>query len=142
VFGGWAGSGTVFFGGCSLRWRCWQSRDVSHRPAVEPLALIDRVVDVSLPDLRTLDKRCAAGQLTAVDYPRAAIAAIAETHRRVGDLRVDDGLAKRGLLVRHLVMPHMVEDGTAPQVTLQPVLRRQGGRARRSSCASIHNHGG
>jgi putative pyruvate formate lyase activating enzyme len=82
--------------------------------AVETLALLDGVVDVYMPDLKTLDERFAAEQLTAADYPQVATAAIAEMHRQVGDLLVDgDGLATRGLLVRHLVMPGMTADSGA-----------------------------
>jgi putative pyruvate formate lyase activating enzyme len=79
--------------------------------AVETLALLDGVVDVYMPDLKTLDAGFAADTLTAADYPQAATAAITEMHRQVGDLVVDaDGLAQRGLLVRHLVMPGMGAD--------------------------------
>lgn len=48
--------------------------------------------------------------LKAKDYPDVARGVIREMHRQVGDLVFDDnGLAKRGLLVRHLVMPSLVE---------------------------------
>lgn len=82
--------------------------------AVETLALLDGVVDMYMPDLKTLDPSFAGKALTAEDYPEVATAAIAEMHRQVGDLVVDDeGLATRGLLVRHLVMPGRVTDSAA-----------------------------
>lgn len=78
------------------------------------LALLDGVVDVYMPDLKTLDPAFAATALTAADYPAAATAAIAAMHRQVGDLVVGpDGLARRGLLVRHLVMPGRLDDSRA-----------------------------
>jgi putative pyruvate formate lyase activating enzyme len=82
--------------------------------AVETLALLDGVVDIYMPDLKTLDEGFAGQDLTAIDYPEVATAAIAEMHRQVGDLVVaGDGLAVRGLLVRHLVMPGMSADSAA-----------------------------
>ena len=44
----------------------------------------------------------------APDYREVAVEALKEMHRQVGDLRIDDGIARRGLLVRHLVMPNHV----------------------------------
>jgi putative pyruvate formate lyase activating enzyme len=82
--------------------------------AVETLELLDGVVDIYMPDLKTLDEGFAGRVLTAADYPAAATAAIDEMHRQVGDLEVDgDGLATHGLLVRHLVMPGMGADSAA-----------------------------
>jgi putative pyruvate formate lyase activating enzyme len=82
--------------------------------AVATLALLDGVVDVYMPDLKTLDARFAREALTAEDYPERAREAIEEMRRQVGDLVTDgDGTAVRGLLVRHLVMPGMATDGAA-----------------------------
>ncbi len=78
--------------------------------AVETLRLLDGVVDLYMPDFKYWDKEAAARDLTAADYPEAAREAIVEMHRQVGDLALDgDGLARRGLLVRHLVMPGMLD---------------------------------
>jgi putative pyruvate formate lyase activating enzyme len=66
------------------------------------------VIDIYMPDFKFQDghlshRYCAE----ASDYPQVAAAAIKEMHRQVGKLRLDErGLAMRGLLVRHLVMPH------------------------------------
>ncbi|MDH3525793.1 MAG: radical SAM protein, partial [Acidobacteriota bacterium] len=70
------------------------------------LALLDGVVDVYLPDFKFWDEGIARRLVLARGYPAHARAAIREMHRQVGPLVVDeDGLALRGLLVRHLVMP-------------------------------------
>lgn len=60
-----------------------------------------------MPDMKYSDEKVAE-QLSGVkDYPEVNETAVKEMHRQVGDLRVDkDGLARRGLLVRHLVLPN------------------------------------
>ncbi|MEW6749785.1 MAG: radical SAM protein [Candidatus Latescibacterota bacterium] len=79
--------------------------------SLDVLRLVDGVVDVYMPDFKCWDEERARTYLGAADYPRAARAALAEMHRQVGDLLVDrDGLARRGVLVRHLVMPGAGED--------------------------------
>lgn len=70
------------------------------------LALLDGVVDVYLADLKYGDSETARRLSRAPGYFEVARGAIREMHRQVGDLVVDeDGLARRGLLVRHLVLP-------------------------------------
>ncbi len=70
------------------------------------LALMDGVVDIYMPDFKFWDGEAARRYLKAPDYPAVARQAIAEMHRQVGALVVDgDGVAQRGLLLRHLVMP-------------------------------------
>ena len=70
------------------------------------LALLAGVVDVYLADLKYGDSEAGRRYSRAPGYFEAARAAIREMHRQVGDLAVDaDGLARRGLLVRHLVLP-------------------------------------
>lgn len=75
--------------------------------AVETLQLLDGIVDIYMPDFKFWDATVADMTCQAPDYPRVARAALIEMHRQVGDLVVDDasGLATRGLLVRHLVLP-------------------------------------
>ena len=78
--------------------------------SVETLRLLDGVVDVYMPDAKVWDEDAAARILGARDYPGRARAAIAEMHRQVGDLALDEsGLAVRGLLVRHLLLPGGME---------------------------------
>lgn len=76
---------------------------------VETLRTLDGLVDIFLPDLRYMDSAAAARYSNAPDYPQAACAAILEMHRQVGQLVVEDGLdgqlARRGLLIRLLVLP-------------------------------------
>lgn len=71
------------------------------------LALLDGVVDIYMPDMKYADPAAGLRYSLAPDYPRINQAAVKEMHRQVGDLQVDaQGLAVRGLLVRHLVLPN------------------------------------
>jgi putative pyruvate formate lyase activating enzyme len=75
------------------------------------LELLDGIVDIYMPDLKFWSQENSARYLKAADYPAAARAAVKEMHRQVGDLRVGaDGLARRGLIVRHLVMPGLLDE--------------------------------
>jgi putative pyruvate formate lyase activating enzyme len=75
--------------------------------SLETLKLLDGVVDVYMPDFKFWDPEVAGDLATAEDYRDVACRAIKEMHRQVGDLVLDPrGLARRGLLVRHLVMPN------------------------------------
>ncbi len=74
--------------------------------SMESLRYMDGIVDIYMPDFKIWDSRTALRYLLAKDYPEAARQAIKEMHRQVGELKLDEhGLAKRGVLVRHLVMP-------------------------------------
>jgi putative pyruvate formate lyase activating enzyme len=74
--------------------------------ALETLRLLDGVIDIYMPDFKFWDPAVAGELCQAGDYPEIARQALAEMHRQVGDLVVDeDGVARRGLLVRHLVLP-------------------------------------
>ena len=71
------------------------------------LALLDGVVDIYMPDMKYSDTRQARRYSRVVGYPAANRLAVREMHRQVGDLVIDErGLAVRGLLVRHLVLPN------------------------------------
>ncbi len=75
------------------------------------LQLMDGLVDIYMPDFKFITYEPSRAYLKAKDYPARAMEAIREMHRQVGDLTFGtDGLAKRGLLVRHLVMPGNTED--------------------------------
>lgn len=70
------------------------------------LALLDGVVDIYMPDMKYGDAAHARTYSRVRDYVRHNQAAVREMHRQVGDLVVgEDGLARRGLLVRHLILP-------------------------------------
>ena len=78
---------------------------------VENIRLLDGIVDIYLPDLKFMDGRQSARYAMegAGDYPQMAQQSILEMHRQVGDLVTDEGgIARRGLMVRHLVMPNRV----------------------------------
>jgi len=82
--------------------------------SIHSLSLMDGIVDIYMPDFKYWDPARAARLLGAKDYPEVARAALREMHRQVGALEVDaDGLARRGLLVRHLVMPGALDDSAA-----------------------------
>jgi len=70
------------------------------------LKLLDGVFDIYMPDMKYADETIARKFSGIGDYPRANQAAVKEMHRQVGDLVLDEqGIARRGLLVRHLVLP-------------------------------------
>ncbi|HOU53534.1 MAG TPA: radical SAM protein [Myxococcota bacterium] len=75
---------------------------------------LEGVVDVWLPDFKTRDPERARRWMDAPDYPQVAEGAIRRMVLQSGVLRVDsDGVARRGVLVRHLVMPGAAEDTLA-----------------------------
>jgi putative pyruvate formate lyase activating enzyme len=70
------------------------------------LELLDGVIDIYMPDMKYSDPVVAKRYSRIPDYPQINQTAVKEMHRQVGDLSVDkDGIAVRGLLVRHLVLP-------------------------------------
>jgi putative pyruvate formate lyase activating enzyme len=73
--------------------------------SVETLKLLEGFVDIYMPDMKYADSKVAEELSAAPDYPEVNFAAVKEMHYQVGDLKVEDGLATRGLLVRHLVLP-------------------------------------
>ena len=73
------------------------------------IKLLDGIFDIYMPDFKFWEKKWADRFCKAPDYRDVVIKAIKEMHRQVGDLATDeDGIAYRGLLVRHLVMPNNV----------------------------------
>jgi putative pyruvate formate lyase activating enzyme len=80
---------------------------------VRAIEILDGIIDIYMPDFKYIDPEMALKYSKAEDYPQAAMTAIKEMHRQVGDLIMDKrGIAMRGLLVRHLVLPGGVA-GTA-----------------------------
>ena len=80
----------------------------------ETLTLLDGVVDVYMPDFKFWRADTAARYANAPDYPDVARRALVEMQRQVGPLRFGkDGLARRGVLVRHLVLPGHAEESGA-----------------------------
>ena len=79
--------------------------------SVETLALLDGVIDIYLPDIKFWRSDTANRYAGAPDYPERAGEALAVMHRQVGDLVIGaDGLARAGLLIRHLLMPGLLAE--------------------------------
>jgi len=73
---------------------------------VSTLRLLEGIIDIYMPDFKFWDRHVADEICQAPDYPAVARLAVKEMHRQVGDLVIDEaGIARRGLLVRHLVLP-------------------------------------
>lgn len=82
--------------------------------ALASLRLLEGLVDIYMPDFKFWHKESARQLAKAKDYPERAREAILEMHRQVGELCfAQDGLAKHGLLVRHLVMPGQEDEAAA-----------------------------
>jgi putative pyruvate formate lyase activating enzyme len=75
--------------------------------SVETLRLLEGIVDIYMPDMKYADSLIAKEYSGVDDYAEINRAAVKEMYRQVGDLEIDDhGVAIRGLVVRHLVLPH------------------------------------
>lgn len=75
--------------------------------SVETLELLSGVIDIYMPDFKYMDGSISLELSGAEDYPERAMAAVREMHDQAGDLAMDSrGVAYRGLLVRHLVLPN------------------------------------
>ncbi len=84
--------------------------------SLRAIEILNGTVDIYMPDFKYIDPQTAKKYSKAEDYPQAAMVAIKEMHRQVGDLLIDKrGVAMRGLLVRHLVLPERTA-GTAEVV--------------------------
>ncbi|MBC7187496.1 MAG: radical SAM protein [Calditrichaeota bacterium] len=79
--------------------------------SVETLRLLEGIVDVYLPDFKYADADLARRYSATPDYPGVCLAALREMYRQVGELQLDEeGIARRGLLVRHLVLPGALQN--------------------------------
>ena len=81
--------------------------------SVDTLKKLEGKVDIYLPDLKFADRALAASVSRAPDYPQTAKTAILEMVRQVGSYQMENGLLKRGVLIRHLVLPGQVENSLA-----------------------------
>ena len=78
---------------------------------VESLQLLENIVDIYMPDFKFWNPEHARQYAHAHDYPEVARLALKEMHRQVGDLVMDrNGLARRGVLIRHLIMPGCLDE--------------------------------
>lgn len=76
--------------------------------SVESLKLLEGIVDIYMPDIKYSDNKLALKYSLVPNYWNIVRRAVKEMHRQVGDLVMDDTVAKRGLLVRHLVLPNNI----------------------------------
>jgi putative pyruvate formate lyase activating enzyme len=80
----------------------------------DSLRLMEGIVDVYMPDFKLWSSETAKRYLKRADYPDVARESIKEMYRQVGDLVLDDrGMAQRGLILRHLIMPGLIEETEA-----------------------------
>ena len=74
--------------------------------SLEVIRLLDGIVDIYMPDAKFMDSEHSKRYCNAPDYPEVLKKILKEMHHQVGDLTVNSkGIAERGLLIRHLVMP-------------------------------------
>jgi len=75
--------------------------------SIEMVRLLEGIIDIYMPDVKYLDSGPSKKFSAAPDYPEVVKEVLREMHRQVGDLTGDSkGIAERGLLIRHLVMPN------------------------------------
>ncbi len=78
------------------------------------IGLLEGIFDIYMPDIKFMNPTLASRYCRADDYPVVVPPVVKEMHRQVGDLVTDEnGIARRGLLIRHLVMPGAAEDTRA-----------------------------
>lgn len=86
--------------------------NTSSYDSLDSLKLLDGLVDIYLPDFKVWRSSTSKRLLKADDYTSTAMESIKEMHRQVGDLAfTSDGIAKKGVLLRHLVMPGKEDEG-------------------------------
>ena len=97
--------------------------------SITALQLLDGVIDIYMPDMKYASASIGLRYSKIRNYPQVNQAAVKEMHRQVGDLQLDgQGLAQRGLLVRHLVLPnnlagtHAIVDFLAQQISTDTYL--------------------
>ena len=82
--------------------------------SVEVIQLLDGIVDIYMPDIKFMDEKSSKQFSNAPDYPHVIKEVLREMHHQVGDLVISpQGVAERGLLIRHLVMPGGVASSDA-----------------------------
>jgi putative pyruvate formate lyase activating enzyme len=87
---------------------------------VDVIYLLEDIVDIYMPDIKYSRRDSAVLFSNAEDYFERCKEAVKEMHRQVGDLEIEDGIARRGLLIRHLVLP---EDLAGSEAVLSFIAR-------------------
>ena len=86
--------------------------NTSSYDSLDSLRLLDGLVDIYLPDFKVWNNNSSKRLLKTDDYPETARESVKAMHDQVGDLSfTGDGIAKKGVLLRHLVMPGKEEEG-------------------------------
>ncbi len=78
--------------------------------SVETLKLLEGIIDIYMPDIKYGDNEKGKKYSDVPDYWDVVRKAVKEMHRQVGDLTIENGIALRGLLIRHLVLPNNLAD--------------------------------
>lgn len=78
--------------------------------SISTLKLLDGIIDIYMPDIKYGDSKKAKKYSNAPNYFETAKKAILEMHRQVGDLKTGNGIAVKGLIIRHLVLPNNISD--------------------------------
>jgi len=73
--------------------------------SMEALDILDGIIDIYMPDMKYSDNASAKKYSNAPDYFEVNKIAVKEMHRQAGDLKIEKGVARKGLLIRHLVLP-------------------------------------
>jgi len=82
--------------------------------SIEVIRLLEGIVDIYMPDVKYMEDKYSKRFSNAPDYPEVIKKVLMEMHRQVGDLTTNSkGIAERGLLIRHLVMPNGVASSEA-----------------------------
>ena len=93
--------------------------------SLDTLRLLDGIIDIYMPDFKFWKKDSAKKFTNAADYSEVTQKSVAEMFRQVGDLRINEqGVATRGLLVRHLVMPDCLDETKAILTFLSKLSKR------------------
>ncbi len=78
--------------------------------SIDIIKKLDGFMQIYMPDFKFWDTVRTKKYMNAPDYPEVAKEVILEMYRQVGGLKIEDGVAKTGLLIRHLVMPDCIDD--------------------------------
>ncbi|MEO0129495.1 MAG: radical SAM protein, partial [candidate division WOR-3 bacterium] len=78
--------------------------------SIETLKMLEGIIDIYMPDIKYGDNEKGEKYSKVPDYWDVVRQALKEMHRQVGDLVIENGIAKRGLLIRHLVLPNGIAD--------------------------------
>lgn len=73
--------------------------------SMEALEILDGIIDIYMPDMKYSDNSAAKKYSNAPDYCEINKIAVKEMYRQAGDLKIERGIAKKGLLIRHLILP-------------------------------------